>query len=143
MPYIRIWVHLVWSTKHREPLLVESIRPKVFAHIAKNAKAKGIYLDAVGGYNDHVHCLISLGSAQTIAKVAQLIKGESAFWINKHQLTPKKLLWQAEYFAVSVSESIVDRVRKYIHRQEEHHRRKTFEEEYEEFMEKYNFEGLG
>jgi REP element-mobilizing transposase RayT len=69
-----------------------------------------------------------------------LIKGESSFWINKNKLTIEKFEWQDEYFAVSVSESMLDKVRDYIKNQEEHHRKKTFQEEYDEFISKYGFE---
>lgn len=69
----------------------------------------------------------------------QLIKGESSFWINKNKLTKEKFEWQDEYFAVSVSESILEKVRDYIKNQEEHHRIKTFQEEYDDFVSKYNF----
>lgn len=70
----------------------------------------------------------------------QLIKGESSFWINKNQLTKEKFEWQDEYFAVSVSESQLYRVRNYIKNQEQHHRKKTFQEEYDEFIAKYGFQ---
>jgi REP element-mobilizing transposase RayT len=69
----------------------------------------------------------------------QLIKGESSFWINKNELTKEKFEWQDEYFAVSVSESMIDKVREYIKKQEEHHSTKTFQEEYDEFISKYGF----
>jgi len=72
--------------------------------------------------------------------VVQLIKGESAFWINKNNLCAKKFEWQREYFAVSVSESGVNKVREYIKNQEIHHAKKTFQQEYDAFMEKYGFE---
>ena len=141
MPYTRVWIHFVWSTKNREPYLNDKIRKIVFEHIKANAKEKEIYLDSVNGYVDHVHCLISLGTEQTISKVMQLIKGESAFWVNKQGLIEHgRLEWQDEYFAVSVSESNVNAVRKYIWNQEEHHRKKTFNEEYNEFISKYGFE---
>jgi putative transposase len=84
--------------------------------------------------------LISLGVDQTIQKVVQLIKGESSFWINNNKLCQEKFEWQDEYFAVSVSESMVDTVRNYIKNQEEHHSKQTFLEEYKEFMAKYKFE---
>ena len=61
MPYARVWIHFVWSTKNREPHLVDSMRQKVFQHIKSNAKEKGIYMDCVNGHVDHVHCLVSLG----------------------------------------------------------------------------------
>ena len=69
----------------------------------------------------------------------QLIKGESAFWFNKQELTKQKLEWQDEYFAVSVSESQIDMVRNYIKNQEGHHKHKTFQQEYDEFIIKYGF----
>ena len=75
----------------------------------------------------------------------QLIKGESAFWINRQNefissFAGKKFEWQDEYFAVSVSESIIDKVRNYIKNQEEHHSEKTFQQEYDEFIRKYGFQ---
>ena len=139
MPYIRIWVHLIWSTKNRVPLLADGLRAQVFSHIKENASKKDIYLDTINGVADHLHTLISLGSDQTIARVAQLLKGESSYWVNKEKMTKKKFEWQDEYFAVSVSESMVPTVRAYIRNQEEHHRKKTFAEEYAEFMKKYGF----
>lgn len=92
----------------------------------------------VNGYADHCHCLLSLGSNQNIEKIVQLLKGESSYWINKNQLTKEKFFWQDEYFAVSVSESKIDSVRNYIKNQERHHQKKTFMQEYQEFIEKYN-----
>ena len=68
-----------------------------------------------------------------------MIKGESSRWINKERLTSTKFEWQDEYFAVSVSESMIDKVRDYIEKQEEHHEKKSFIEEYNNFIKKYNF----
>lgn len=102
-------------------------------------QTKKIFIDVVNGYSDHCHCLISLSTNQTIEKVVQLIKGESSFWINKNNLTEEKFAWQDEYFAVSVSESMIEKVRNYIINQEKHHLTKGFSEEYEEFISKYNF----
>ena len=139
MPFIKIWLHLVWATKKREPLLTKDIRQVVFKHIRENAVIKNIHVDFVNGHVDHVHCLISLHPEQTISKVVQLIKGESSCWINKNYLCKEHLEWQDEYFAVSVSESGVNKVREYIKNQEEHHSKKNFQEEYDEFMQKYGF----
>jgi len=140
MPFVKVYIHFVWSTKNREPFLDSfELRKKVWQHIRDNAKEKNIFIDFINGYTDHCHCLVSLGVDQTIQKVMQLIKGESSFWINKQGLTKQKFEWQDEYFAVSVSESIIDRVREYIKNQEEHHRKKTFQEEYDEFISKYEF----
>jgi putative transposase len=143
MPFLKIWIHAVWSTKNRMPFLAHEIRQQVFTHIHENAKSKDIFLSCVNGYTDHIHCFISLGSDQTISKVLQLIKGESSFWINKNKLCKDKFEWQDEYFAVSVSESKLEVTRNYILQQEEHHKKKSFGEEYNEFIVKYNLKELG
>ncbi|MFN3272543.1 MAG: IS200/IS605 family transposase [Cloacibacterium caeni] len=143
MPFIKIYIHLVFSTLDRKPLLHSSdVRIKLWKHIKQNGTEKGIFIDMINGYSDHCHCLISLGSHQNIEKIVQLIKGESSHWLNQNQLTKEKFAWQDEYFAVSVSESMIENVRNYIKNQEKHHQKKTFEEEYQEFIEKYNFEKL-
>ena len=123
--------------------MTDEVRPKIFQHIKDNAKAKEIHLSLIGGYVDHVHCLISLGTNQTLEKTMQLIKGESSFWINKNNLCRTKFEWQDEYFAVSVSESVLEDVRNYIAHQEEHHRHKSFDEEFKVFMKKAGFQRFG
>ena len=140
MSYVKVYLHFVWSTKTRNCLLDSSeLRLKVWNHIKNNARSKGIFIDFVNGYNDHCHCLISLGIDQNIKKIMQMIKGESSYWINKNKLTKNKFAWQDEYFVVSVSEFMLNKVRDYIKYQEEHHRKKTFKEEYEEFLKRYGF----
>jgi putative transposase len=139
MSFVKIWVHLVFSTKNREPWLKEEIRYKVHQHIIQNCKEKEIFLQAINGYTEHLHCLISLGKDQNISKIAQLIKGESSFWINKNDVLSEKFSWQDDYFAVSVSESQVESVVKYIKNQKIHHSKKSFDQEVEEFIVKYGF----
>lgn len=126
--------------KNREPLLKKEFRNDVCQHIIENCAEKGIFLKAINGHTDHIHCLISLGKDQTISKVSQLIKGESSFWINKNNLTTEKFCWQDDYFAVSVSESQVEAVVNYIKNQEKHHSKKSFEDEVNEFMTKYGWQ---
>ena len=140
MSWVKVYIHMVFSTKNRTPYLSSpELRQKVFRHIKDNAAEKNIWIDCVNGFDNHVHCLISLGKDQTISNVAQMIKGESSFWINKNQLTTEKFAWQNEYWAVGVSESHIENVRKYIYNQEEHHRKKSFTEEVNDFMEKYGW----
>ena len=98
-----------------------------------------IYIDTINGYTEHLHCLISLSADVGISKVMQLIKGESAFWINRQKITPQRFEWADEYFAISVSESVLDRVRAYINNQEAHHSKVGFKQEYEKFMSTYKF----
>jgi len=144
MPFIRVWIHYVWSTKNREPVLIDKFRYPLFEHIKQNTLDKKIYLDCVNGYHDHVHCIVSLGSNQTIDKIAQLIKGESSYWFNnKSSFNTSRLEWQDEYWVVSVGESQLDSVRAYIDNQVAHHRKKTFEQEYEELISNYGFQQFG
>jgi REP element-mobilizing transposase RayT len=140
MAFIKVYIHFVWSTKNRDPFLnSDELRKKLWQHIKENSIEKGIFIDTINGYKEHCHCLISLGMNQTISKVTQLLKGESSYWINKHNLCKRKFEWQDEYFAVSVSESNLDKVREYVKNQESHHRSKTFQQEYNELIEKYGF----
>ena len=140
MPYIKFHIHFVWSTKNRIPYLsTKEIRAAMWNHIKVNAKEKEIFIDMVNGHKEHCHCLVSLGADQTISKLTQLIKGESAYWFNKQNFIQTKLEWQDEYFAVAVSESILNKVRDYIKDQEAHHTKKTYQQEYDEFIKRYGF----
>ena len=142
MSFVKIWIHAVWATKNRQPVLIEEHRQKIFEHIKENGLKKGIYMDVVNGHIDHVHCLFRLKSDQSIMKCMQLLKGESSFWVNKQKLLPDKLIWQKEYYVVSVSESSVWRVRNYIQRQEEHHKKILWDGEVREFIGKYKFKNI-
>ena len=142
MSFVKIWIHLVFSTKDREPLLKKEFRYDLYKHISENCVTKNIFLQAINGYSDHIHCLISLGRDQNIAKICQLIKGESSFWINQNNLISTKFSWQDDYFAVSVSESQLPAIINYIKHQETHHAKKTFAEEVDEFMIKYGWEKI-
>lgn len=111
-------------------------------HIKENSVKKGIFIDTINCVPDHIHLLLSLGTEQTIAKTAMLIKGESSFWVNKQQLIKHNFEWQDEYIALSVSYSALDKVRAYILNQEEHHKKKTFTEEYDEFLKAHDFKTI-
>ena len=140
MPYVKNWLHCVWGTKNRIPFLTGEMKYEVINHIRANAREKGIYVDFLNGHSEHLHCLLSLNPDQSLSKVMQLIKGEASFWINKNTLTRHKFEWSEEYFGVSVSESHLPKVREYIRNQEEHHKIKTWEEEYKEFISQYGFD---
>jgi putative transposase len=140
MAYVKNWLHCVWGTKSRIPFLTDEIKKVVLDHIRDNANAKGIYIDILNGHTQHLHCLISLHPDHSLSNVMRLIKGKSSFWINKNHITKKKFSWAEEYYAVSVSESHILRVRSYIKSQEEHHRKKSWEEELDEYIKKYGFD---
>ena len=127
-------VHVIWSTKNRAALITKELKPILLNHIKENSIRKGIFIDRMNCVKDHIHLLVSLGTDQTISKTVNLIKGESSNWVNKQKMIGSKFEWQDEYIALSVSYSLLNKVRSYIEKQEEHHRKKTFSEEYNEFM---------
>jgi len=134
MSYVKIWIHAVWTVKNRLPLINQESRHLLFDHIKTNALSKNILMETVNGYNNHIHCLFRLKNDQIIEKIMQLIKGESSFWFNKNNLSTTKLIWQKEYFAVSIGESQVESIKSYLEKQEQHHKSKSWEDEYQEFL---------
>jgi putative transposase len=143
MSWISIWVHVVFCTKNREPFLrTLTLRKQIFEHIRQNASQKQIWLDSVNGYEEHVHCLISLGRDQCISDIMHLIKGESSFWINKNKLIHKHFMWQDDYWAVGVSQSKLNSTRLYLFNQENHHGSASFNHEINDFIEKNQFNSV-
>ena len=139
MPYAKVMIHFIWATKNRQKLISKELKPLLLNHIKENSLKKDIHIDYLNCVDDHIHLLVSLGVEQTISKTAMLIKGESSFWINNQKLTREKFEWQDEYIALSVSESALNKVRQYIADQEEHHQKKSFAEEYDEFIKIHGF----
>jgi REP element-mobilizing transposase RayT len=140
MPFVKIWVHLICSTKNRQRIISKELKPLLLQHIKENAKQKEIYLDEINCVEDHIHMLVSLSADQCISKVAQLLKGESSNWINKSKMINGYFEWQDEYIATSISDSVIEIAREYVRNQEEHHKRKSFAEEFDVFIKKYGFE---
>jgi putative transposase len=143
MSYIKIWVHCVWTTKNRIPYLKDHIRDRVIFHIRENAKSKGIYIDHINGYFEHLHAIISLGGSQNISEIMQKIKGESSFWINKNKLAGSRFEWQDDYYAVSIGMNQLDNLREYIRNQGQHHQKVSFQDELNKLIEEYKLKSTG
>jgi putative transposase len=135
--YTSLHYHLVFSTKHRERWITPEIEERVWAYLGGIAKENKMTPIQIGGVEDHVHLL--LGASPTLApsKIAQLVKGGSSAWIHDTFPTMKAFAWQDGYGAFTVSRSNVDDVAAYIRGQREHHRNKTFQEEYLAFLKKH------
>lgn len=138
--YYKIWIHVVWSTKERQPLLHQSFRKELFQHLKEKAKQEEIHLSMVNGIDNHVHALISLNPKFALSNVLNSLKGESSHWINSQNFLQVKFAWQRGYSAFSVSESQVSKVRNYIKSQEEHHHRMSYAEELEILLKKHNIQ---
>jgi len=110
MPYLNVYLHIIWSTKNRSEIITKELKPLLIEHIKSKAKIKGIFIDTVNCVMDHIHFLVSLGSDQAISKIVQLIKGESSHLVNENKLIKGKFEWQDDYIAISVSKSILDKV---------------------------------
>ena len=134
MSYVQVWIHAIWGTKNRQHLLRREIRPTVMKPIRENAREKDLHIDSLDGSTEHLHCLFALNADMPIAKALQLIKGESAYWINKEKLTLTRFEWANEYYAASVSESMLPLVRRYIENQEPHHMYKKYADEVQGFL---------
>ena len=135
--YSRVWLHLVWATLERRPLLDRNAAVALSAHLREYAESKGIYMKLNFVNADHVHTLIDLPTDLAIEEVLKLFKGESSHWVNEQNLVPGKFAWQRGYGAFSVSQSGVDEVCSYIAGQEEHHRKLSFVDELKLFVKRY------
>jgi putative transposase len=131
--FSKVWVHLIWSTKNREPILDKKLRQNLFHYIKKESSEHDIYVDCIGGIEDHVHCLINLKPSQSISSIVKQLKGESSYWINLNQLSKVEFYWQSGFGAFSVSHYNVPKVRNYILNQEIHHKKISFDEELKKF----------
>lgn len=135
--YTKIWLHLIWGTyKHENFLPDRNLRKELSKYFYEYSKGKNIYMKINYVNSDHVHAIIDLPTNITIEDALHFYKGNSSNWINKK--VSYKFSWGKGYAAFSVSESNMDKVIKYIINQEEHHRKKSFTEEYEGFISKHS-----
>jgi REP element-mobilizing transposase RayT len=133
-------IHCVWSTKHREPWLTPDLRERLWPYLGGIAKQNQMKALAIGGAVDHVHILLSLPATLSIAKATQLLKGNSSKWIREVFPTMRSFAWQAGYGAFSVGISGLDATVTYINNQTEHHRKRSFREEFIAMLHRHHFE---
>jgi putative transposase len=138
--FISVHIHFVFSTKKRQKLIEKTMRPRLWAYMGGIAKQNKMVALAVGGTADHAHLLISIPAAISPSKAVQLIKAGSSKWVNEEFFHKSEFSWQIGYSAFSVSPKRVQSVIDYINNQEEHHKTKTFEEEYIAFLKSSGFE---
>jgi REP-associated tyrosine transposase len=135
-----ILVHLVFSTKHREPFIssvVESELHPYMATIFREHDSPSLIIDGTAG---HIHALVALGRTVTVADLVEEVKTGSSKWIKTKGKEFKNFHWQKGYGAFSIGQSNVERLKRYIRNQKEHHRRVTFQDEYRDFLNRYRVE---
>jgi REP-associated tyrosine transposase len=133
--HLSLHVHVIFSTKHRRPVLKAEWRSRLHAYLGGAIRDVEAVPVVIGGTADHVHLLRGLKATHRIAEVIREIKRGSSNWL-KHDLNISGFSWQSGYGAFSVSPSALESVTRYIAQQELHHRRRTFQEEYLEFLTK-------
>jgi len=133
-------IHSVWSTKDRESYLNHDLRARLWPYLGGIAKQNKMKTLAIGGASDHVHILISLPSTLSVAKATQLFKGNSSKWIRETFPKLRGFSWQQGYGAFSISISGVDATVAYIRNQAEHHRRRSFREEFVKMLRRHGLE---
>ena len=135
--YSRCWVHIIWSTNKREKALHKEARKRVSDYLYKYSNSKNIIMKINYVNADHVHALIDLPTMQSIEDIVKLLKGSSSHWINKERVIQGRFSWGRGYGIFSVSQSNLKKVIKYIKNQEEHHKARSFMDEYNEFLKVY------
>jgi REP element-mobilizing transposase RayT len=133
-------MHCTFSTKGRYPLIDSNLEARLWPYVGGIARENRMKALAIGGTADHLHALLSIPGMMSFAKAVQLIKGGSSKWVNDTRSKPGKFEWQEGYGAFSVSASQVPKTVAYINNQKEHHRKKSFEEEFLELLTKHGIE---
>jgi putative transposase len=135
-----ILVHLIFSTKNREPFLTPEIETELHPYMATIFRGLNSPSLAINGNFDHVHVLFSLGRVIAVADLVQEVKTETSKWIKTKGDEFSNFYWQRGYGAFSVGQSNVPALKRYIRNQKQHHRRMTFQEEYRKFLKSYGID---
>ena len=138
--YVSNLMHCTFSTKDRDPAIDSELESRLWPYLGGIARENRMKALAIGGTADHVHALLSLPGMMSFAKAVQLIKGGSSKWMHDTFSNQKRFAWQEGYGAFSVSASQVPKTIAYINNQEEHHRKKSFHEEFLELLNKHGIE---
>jgi REP element-mobilizing transposase RayT len=132
--------HVIFSTKSRVPSLAPEFLPRLFDYFGGVLRNRDCALVAAGGMPDHVHLLASLSREVSVAEVVRLVKANSSKWIHETVPALASFAWQNGYGAFAVSYSNLGAVKDYLARQAEHHRVRTFQEEFLEFLRRHAIE---
>jgi REP element-mobilizing transposase RayT len=137
---VKNYVHIIFSTKHREPLILPQIEDELYKYLGGICKQMECTSIRIGGYLDHVHILCMLSKKIALMKLLEEMKSHSSKWMKSKGIMFKNFYWQNGYGAFSVNPAQVDRVIAYIENQKEHHKKKTFQNEYKAFLTRYQVE---
>lgn len=132
------YIHIVFSTKHRAPLINPSVETELHSYLGGVCNQFECQVIKVGGYTDHIHILCMLSKKIALMNLVEKIKSNSSKWIKTKGEAYRTFYWQDGYGAFSVNPSEIDIIIKYINNQHQHHSKKSFQDEYRSFLKKYN-----
>ena len=138
--YTQIYIHTVFSVQNRLSLIQKDWQERLYQYIIAIIQNHGHKVLAIGGISDHIHIFFGFIPSQSLSELMQNVKRDSSEWINKEKLVTGKFSWQAGYGAFSYSKSQIANVAKYIQNQEEHHKKKTFIDEYKKILTNFEIE---
>ena len=136
----KLLIHIVFSTRNREPLISLEIEPDLFAYIGGICRGNDSVLLAAGGAADHVHLLVSASKNIPLTQLLQEIKRDSSAWMKRQPSVGSEFSWQDGYGAFSIGESHITAMRAYFAKQREHHRTESFQDEFRALLRKYSIE---
>ena len=132
-----IYVHIIFSTKNRQPLILPEIIQDLHSYIVGIARAYDSPIHVIGGIEDHVHILLTLSRTISLSKLVEEIKKQSSRWIKTQGEKYRDFAWQNGFGAFSIGQSAFENLRKYILTQKDHHKKISFQDEFRAFLKKY------
>ncbi|MBN2102570.1 transposase [bacterium] len=138
-PLTQIWIHAIWSTRDRLPLMKKNFRTQLDTYLRYKLQEMGCLVRIINGTVDHMHALFQLPHERPLTRLMDHIKGESSRWINQQRFLQTPFSWETGYCALSVSGSVVPRVEAFIRDQTLLHQKMTFDQEYRQFLTKCGF----
>lgn len=135
--YTQIQIQVVFAVQNRECIILDAWKEELYKYISGIIQNHNHKVLAINGMPDHLHILFGMRPTQSLSDLMQNVKGDSSKWINQKKFIKGKFSWQEGYGAFSYGKSQINRVIDYINNQEEHHRKRSFLEEYKDFLEKF------
>jgi len=135
--YTKLIYHIIFSTKDRESLITPGLREKLYPYIGGIVRGQEGMLQAIGGMPDQIHLVVRIKPDVSVSEIVRLVKANSSKWVNEQAGSAGRFGWQSGYGAFSVSFSQLTAVCEYVERQEEHHRKKTFQDEYQDYLKRH------
>ncbi len=137
---VKVYIHIVFSTKNRENMILPQIEKELFAYIGGTLRKHKSALIAANGTPNHVHLLVSQSKNISLSDLLRELKKASSLWIKTKDKAFKSFQWQAGFGAFSIGQSQIETVKNYIAKQKEHHKTELFEDEYRKFLQKYEID---